>query len=131
MRRRGKLETIHSGIGAVGIMQVNTRVWRGFYEVDGLYKDTGYNSRAGSEILHHYLRDYAIRKGEHLAQGSADSLARATYAIYNGGPAHMRRYRNPKARRSLRAIDQSFWEKYQAVKQGDVLGVARCYGEAG
>jgi hypothetical protein len=129
--RRGKLQTIASGVGAVGVMQINTRVWRGFYEVDGLYRDTGYNSRAGSEILQHYLRDHAIRKGEHLATGSSDDLARATYAIYNGGPAHMRRYRNPGARRSLRAIDESFWEKYRAVKAGDALAVASCYGEGG
>ena len=30
-----------------------------------------------------------------------------------------------------RQIDASFWEKYQAVKAGDELGVARCYGETG
>jgi hypothetical protein len=131
VRRRGKLQTIASRVGAVGIMQVYTRVWRGFYEVDGLYRDAGYNARAGSEILHHYLRDYAIRKGEHVSTGNVDNLARAAYAIYNGGPSHMRRYRIPPRRRSLRAIDASFWEKYQAVKAGDSLGVARCYGDAG
>jgi hypothetical protein len=129
--RRGKLQTIASSVGAVGIMQVYARVWRGFYEVDGLKRDAGYNARAGSEILHHYLRDYAIRKGEHVATGNADNLARAAYAIYNGGPSQMRRYRIPPRRRSLRAIDASFWEKYQAVKAGDSLGVARCYGDAG
>jgi hypothetical protein len=131
VRRRGKLEAIQSRMGAVGVMQVNTRVWRGFYEVGGLYRDAGYNSRAGSEILEHYLREYAIRKGEHDVTGSIDNLARATYAIYNGGPAHMRRYRNPKAGRSLRAIDQSFWQKFKLVKAGRFMEVARCYGEGG
>jgi hypothetical protein len=131
VRRNGKLQPIASGVGAVGIMQVYARVWRGFYQVDGLRRDAGYNARAGSEILQHYLRDYAIRKGEHRVEGGLDNLARASYAIYNGGPSHLRRYRLPNTRRSLREIDASFWEKYQAVKAGDELGVARCYGEAG
>jgi hypothetical protein len=129
VRRQGKLQAIASGVGAVGIMQINTRVWRGFYKVEGLHRDAGYNARAGSEILQHYLVDYAIRKGEHTATGDFDNLARATYAIYNGGPRQMRRYRNPGTRRSLRAIDQSFWKKYQEVKGGDPLAVASCYGE--
>ena len=51
---------------------------------------------AGSEILIHYLRDYAIAKGEHTATGEIDNLARATYAVYNGGPGHLRRYRKDK-----------------------------------
>jgi hypothetical protein len=127
VRRQGKLRAISSGVGSVGVMQVNTRVWRGFYEIDGLRKDAGYNARAGSGILRHYLRDYAIRKGEHLATGSFDDLARATYAIYNGGPSHMTRYRKPGTKPSLRSIDELFWAKYQAVKAGDELGVARCF----
>lgn len=89
VRRKGKVQPIQSGVGAVGLMQVYPVVWRGFYDVTGLQTDVGYNGRAGAEILHHYLRDYAIGKREHTAVGDADNLARGTYAVYNGGPGHL------------------------------------------
>lgn len=127
VRVGGTIKPMKSGAGAVGIMQVLPRVWRGFYQPDGLQRDIAYNARAGSEILLHYLRDYAIKKGEHTATGSVDNLARATYAVYNGGPGHLRRYRTG-SKRSLRAIDESFWKKYRAVKAGNELAVAECFG---
>jgi hypothetical protein len=127
VRRGGKLVTLRSPVGSVGIMQVNERVWRGAYDRRGLVGDMAYNARAGSEILMHYLRDYAIAKGEHRRPGGNANLPRATYAVYNGGPGHLTRYRR-KTRRSLAAIDAAFWEKYQAVQQGRELEVARCWG---
>jgi hypothetical protein len=130
VRKKGKVQPIQSGVGAVGLMQVYPRVWRGFYDVSGLQQDVAYNGRAGTEILYHYLRDYAIRKGEHTVTGDPDNLARATYAVYNGGPGHLRRYRNPKERADLKAIDLSFFEKYLAVKAGGELEVASCFNGA-
>jgi len=127
VRKKGKVQPIQSGVGAVGLMQVYPRVWRGFYDVAGLQQDVGYNGRAGTEILHHYLRDYAIRKGEHTATGDPDNLARASYAVYNGGPGHLKRYRDPKERADLKAIDASFLEKYVAVKAGHELDVESCF----
>lgn len=90
-------------------------------------KDIGYNARAGSEILMHYYRDYAIVRGEHTKTRNIDNLARATYATYNGGPGE--RYRNSKTTKLLRLIDESFWDKYQKVKAGNELAVAECYGK--
>jgi transglycosylase-like protein with SLT domain len=128
VRVRGRLEPIRSAAGAVGIMQVNEHVWRGFYDLRGLRRDVGYNSRAGSEILLHYLTDYAIEQGEDTKTGQEDNLARATYAVYNGGPGHLRRYRQ-KTRKSLHEIDEAFWRHYQAVKAGHELDLAdECYG---
>jgi soluble lytic murein transglycosylase-like protein len=127
VRRKGKVQPIQSGVGAVGLMQVYPRVWRGLYDVAGLQTNVGYNGRAGTEILYHYLRDYAIRKGEHTATGDPENLARATYAVYNGGPGHLRRYRDPNESASLKAIDASFLAKYQAVKAGNELGVESCF----
>jgi hypothetical protein len=123
-----RLKPILSPVGAVGIMQVNPRVWRGFYDNKGLHQDIGYNAMAGSEILMHYLREYAIAKNEHIVTGDVDSLARATYAAYNGGPGHLTRYRTRKGNKSLRRIDDSFWEKYRKVKSGQTLAVAECFG---
>ncbi|MBI4693533.1 MAG: lytic transglycosylase domain-containing protein [Gammaproteobacteria bacterium] len=126
--RNGKVQPMQSGVGAIGLMQVNKHVWRGVYDLNQLAADISYNARAGNEILVHYLVDYAIKKGEHKATGDANSLARATYAIYNGGPGQMRRYREQGTKPQLREIDQAFWEKYQALlaKPG-AEAVRECY----
>jgi hypothetical protein len=128
VRRGGKLVTLRSPVGSVGIMQVNERVWRGAYDRRGLVGDIAYNARAGSEILLHYLRDYALAKAEHRQPGGVGNLARATYAVYNGGPGHLTRYRVRGTRRSLADIDDAFREKLEAVQQGRELEVARCWG---
>jgi hypothetical protein len=128
IRRGRKLVALRSRVGSVGIMQVNERVWRGVYDRKGLVGDIAYNTRAGAEILLHYLRDYAIARGEHRQPGGITNLARSTYAIYNGGPRHLTRCRKPGTRRSLKAIDDSFWEKFVAVQQGREMDVAKCFG---
>jgi len=128
VRVRGRIEPIRSSAGAVGIMQVNEHVWRGFYDLRGLRRDVGYNSRAGSEILLHYLTNYAIEQGEDTKTGHQDNLARATYAVYNGGPSQLRRYRQ-KTRKSWHEIDEAFWRHYRAVRdlrESDL--VDECYG---
>jgi soluble lytic murein transglycosylase-like protein len=127
VKSKGVVRPIRSGVGAVGLMQINPRVWRGLYDLEGLQRDIAYNGRAGSEILRHYLVDYAIRKGEGTATGDADNLARATYAVYNGGPRHLRRYRKAETSKPLKEIDRLFLEKYQAVKAGQELAVAGCF----
>jgi hypothetical protein len=127
VRVGGKVQTLTSSAGSIGIMQVNQHVWRGLYDVRWLRDDIAYNAAAGSEILMHYLTDYAIAKGEHTRTGNVDNLARATYAAYNGGPGHLRRYRSGTKNRQLRQIDESFWRKYRKVKGGDELAVAECY----
>jgi len=128
VRRGNKVVTMESSAGALGMMQVNPRVWRGFYDVNALRADIGYNAHAGAEILQHYLVDYALKKKEHELGGSVDALARATYSAYNGGPGAISRYRSEKAPKSLRAIDVEFWRVYQTVKSGNELGVRACYG---
>ena len=127
VRKASKIVPIRSQAGAVGIMQIVPRVWRGFYDPGELERDIVYNAAAGSEILAHYLIDYAIKRGEHVATGDVRNLARATYAAYNGGPRHLRRYREADTKASLREIDAAFWQKYQTVSGGDELAVIQCY----
>jgi len=127
VNRNGNVVPIRSSAGAVGIMQVNQHVWRGFYEIEGLQKSVGYNAMAGTEIVHHYLVDYAIARNEERHAGGLDNLVRATYAMYNGGPGHRDRYRREDVAASLRRIDKAFWEKYQQVRRGDPLVVAACF----
>ena len=125
--RRGRLETLRSNAGALGLMQVNPRVWRGFFDVHGLSRSIRYNAHAGSEILLHYLRDYALARGEE-AFGGAEALAQASYAAYNGGPSHLRRPREPRRwPADLVAIDRAFLEKYRAITSGRTLGVRECF----
>lgn len=126
VREKGKVKAIESVTGALGLMQVDPNAWRGFYEITGLAGDIGYNARAGADILAHYLTHYAIRKREDT-HGIPDALARATYAVYNGGPSHRRRYRLKNTKKSLKAIDQSFYEKYLLIKAGNSKAVMGCY----
>jgi hypothetical protein len=127
VRRRGSVRVIRSSAGALGLMQVLPRVWRGFYDVRALERDVAYNARAGAEILLHYLADHAIRKREHETTRRAEDLARATYAMYNGGPSQLRRYRRTQASPRERAVDESFFEKYRTVSAGRELAVASCF----
>jgi hypothetical protein len=128
VRQRGTLQPLTSPVGAVGIMQVNVRVWRGFYDQSSLRESMAYNSKAGSEIMRHYLVDYAVAKGELAVRGDTDDLARATYAAYNGGPGKLRRYRRQAGNKTGHRIDEAFWKKYQQIKAGNDLAVASCFG---
>lgn len=116
-----------SPVGAVGMMQVNGRVWRGVYDLERLRDNVRYNIAAGTEILEHYLVDYALRRGEHEHPGGADNLVRATYAAYNGGPSHLGRYRNDDTPGRLRAIDREFWRHYRTMKADGWPEVSSCY----
>jgi len=126
--RDDKRVPVQSGSGDVGMMQINPKVWRGFYDLQGLRWDIVYNARAGADILQHHLVNYAIGKEEHRVTGSADNLARATYAAYNGGPRQFDRYRRSGASAQARKIDGLFREKYLAVKEKGEMSVVACYG---
>jgi hypothetical protein len=123
-----KLVPLRSGTGDVGLMQINERVWRGFYDQQRLRWDIRYNGSAGAEVLLDYLLRYALRKGEHQQPGGVDNLARATYAAYNGGPSRLTRYRDPSASAYGKKVDKAFWEKYREVAAGNELAVSRCLG---
>ncbi len=127
IEKDGEVVPIQSSVGSVGLMQINKHVWRGVYDVDALMNDIGYNARAGNEILVHYLVDYAIRKREHQITGDSNSLARATYAVYNGGPGHLSRYRQPDRTGPLKLLDDAFWEKFLSIQEHGPSAVRQCY----
>lgn len=128
IKKNGRLEPLMSRAGAVGIMQVNPNVWRGFYEIPALRNDISYNASAGNEILHHYLVDYVLANGEHKGNRSFNQLARLAYAAYNGGPGYFERYRKSSASETMHRIATNFWKKYLAIKTNGSLAVASCYG---
>lgn len=123
VRQRGKLTFMRSAIGSIGLMQVNERVWRGFYDVRGLRWDIRYNARAGGEIVLRYLQDYAL---PHNQPAVPDFLARATYAVYNGGPGHLQRFVQKKVRKGTKRIDDLFYQKIKAVSADDQSALIRC-----
>lgn len=123
-----KLVPLRSGTGDVGLMQINERVWRGFYDLQKLRWDIGYNSGAGAEVLLDYLLKYALRQGEQKRPGGRSNLARASYSAYNGGPRQVSRYRRNDVPAAHRKIDAAFWDKYQQVAAGNELRVAVCLG---
>jgi hypothetical protein len=116
-----------SPAGAIGMMQINGRVWRGVYDLGRLADEVDYNVAAGTQILEHYLVDYAIRRREHEHAGGDDNLIRATYAAYNAGPSQLTRYRNANTAPRLRAIDAAFWRHYTTIKSEQWPDVASCY----
>ncbi|HLY37690.1 MAG TPA: transglycosylase SLT domain-containing protein [Candidatus Binatia bacterium] len=122
VQRNGRVTYLLSSTGDVGIMQVNRRVWRGFFDVRKLEWDVGYNAGAGAEILAQLFTRYGIRE----ANERPENAARATYAAYNGGPDAYRRYRGARVPLKLRAIDVAFWEKYQAIAAGQGLDFVLC-----
>jgi hypothetical protein len=125
----GRVRWLESSTGDVGLMQVNKRVWRGFYSVPRLEWDVLYNAGAGAEILMRML-SYAI--DDRHGGVAPDAAARSAYAAYNAGPRALHRWtkREPP---ELKAIDDSFWSKYQSIKRGnsiDILSCAENWGHA-
>ncbi len=120
-------QVLRSPVGAVGMMQINGRVWRSVYDLDRLTDEVDYNVNAGIEILTHYMVDYAIRRGEHEQPGGDDNLIKATYAAYNGGPSHLARYRREDTPARLRAIDNEFWRQYTSIQADQWPVISTCY----
>ncbi len=122
VRRDGQVTYLLSRTGDVGLMQVNRRVWRGFFDLSKLAWDIEYNAGAGAEILAQFLTRYGTRE----AGAQLENAARATYSAYNGGPDAYRRYRLQRVPHRLRAIDRAFWERYQAMAGGRALDFVLC-----
>jgi septal ring-binding cell division protein DamX len=123
-----KIVPLISGSGDIGMLQINEKVWRGFYSPAKLRWDITYNTRAGSEILLKLMVNYALKRQEDKHGGNLSNLARATYSAYNGGPSQVSRYRKNNVPAAYKKIDTAFWNKYQQVSQGKELAVAQCLG---
>ncbi len=123
-----KIVPLVSGSGDIGMLQINEKVWRGFYSPAKLRWDITYNARAGSEILFKFMVDYALKQHEHKKDGGLSNLARATYSAYNGGPSQLGRYRSKNVPTAHKKIDTAFWAKYKQISQGNEFAVAQCLG---
>jgi hypothetical protein len=124
----GRIRFLESSSHDVGLMQVNRYVWRGFYDVRHLEWDIAYNAGAGSQILARLMIRAA---GKAAPAGDPDAFARSSYAAYNGGPDELNRWRRADEPQDLRLIDEAFWQKYRALKQGQSLNILKCEAEWG
>ncbi len=115
VRARSGIVPIQSSTGDVGMMQINVRVWRGFFNPVKLRWSAAYNAGAGTEILWQLLGRYGVREGRERLSDAA----RSSYSAYHGGPRRYRRYRTPDAPPQMQLIDRAFWEKYQAMSSGE------------
>jgi hypothetical protein len=122
IRKADAVTYLFSSTGDVGLMQVNARIWRGFFSPDRLRWNAAYNAGAGAEILMNHLIRYGVRE----ARERIEDAARATYAAYNGGPARFRRFRQSQTPPAIQAIDRGFWEKYRAVAAGQADARVLC-----
>jgi hypothetical protein len=122
--RGGKVSYLRSQAASVGIMQINQRVWRGFYDMERVRWDTAYNIRAGAQILLRYLKDYAVPFAERT--GDPEHVARAAYAVYNGGPRAVGRFtKSPPHPREAR-VDERLWTLYGGIAAGGDVDLASC-----
>jgi hypothetical protein len=122
VERNGSVTFLLSATGDVGIMQVNRRVWRGFFDLRKLEWDAVYNAAAGAEILAQLLGRFGGKEGATVLENAA----RATYSAYNGGPAAYARYRSTRAHPRERAIDTDFFDKYRRVASGRAGDLVLC-----
>ena len=122
--RGGKVTYLRSQAASVGIMQINQRVWRGFYDMERVRWDTAYNIRAGAQILLRYVKDYAIPYAEKT--GEPEHAARAAYAVYNAGPRAVGRFaKSPPHPREAR-VDERLLDLYRGIAAGGDVDLASC-----
>jgi soluble lytic murein transglycosylase-like protein len=122
--RGGKVTYLRSQSSSVGIMQVNQKVWRGFYDVERLRWDTAYNIRAGAQILARYVKDYAIPYAQ--KSGDPNHIPRAAYAVYNAGPRAVGRFNKSPPHPREQRVDEKLWAFYQGIAAGAPVDLGSC-----
>jgi hypothetical protein len=122
--RAGKVTFVRSGSGSVGLMQVNQRVWRGFYDAERLRWSAAYNARAGAQILMRYVKDYAIPYA--LRTGEPQDVPRAAYAVYNAGPRAVGRFDKAVPHPREKRVDDRLWSLYRGFAAGRQADLRSC-----
>lgn len=74
----------HASSSSVGLMQINQYVWRGFYDIEQLKRNVGYNARAGAEILLRYFQRYGVKESEET--GTLENSARGLRGVQFRAP---------------------------------------------
>jgi len=114
---------------SVGLMQINERVWRGFYDRGHLRWDIRYNAMAGCEILSLYIRKYTLaRLMKRYPKRVLDkkSFAGLIYAMYNGGPGQFDKYLTRREKDKYYLSDRLFAEKFDWVAREEWDKISIC-----
>lgn len=123
-KRGEKVQPLTSTYGSIGIMQVNPRVWRGFYDLGQLQQNPVYNTYAGAQILLRYFSKYGLEEGKRT--GNFRNSARAAYSVYNAGPRAVDRYRSSNSSDREKRVDQQFWKIYQGFEANGEVDLESC-----
>ena len=127
VKAKGKIRYLIShNRTSVGLMQINERIWRGFYRVESLRWNIRYNIRAGCEILHLYLRDYALKRLQSKGTLDRNTLVQVTYGMYNAGPDEYFEFVKRSKKNAPNRRDRLFWEKYLSSKGDQFDGLSQC-----
>lgn len=127
VKSKGKIRYLVSyNQTSVGLMQINERVWRGFYRIESLRWNIRYNIRAGCEILDLYLRDYGVKRSQSKGTLDRDTLVQVTYGMYNSGPGEYFEFLKRSEKNALNRRDRLFWEKYLSSKGDQFDGLLHC-----
>jgi len=127
VKSKGKIRYLVSfNQTSVGLMQINERVWRGFYRIESLRWNIRYNIRAGCEILDLYLRDYAIKRSQSKGTLDSDTLVKVTYVMYNAGPDEYFEFLKRSKKNAFNRLDRLFWQKYLSSKGNQFGGLLNC-----
>ena len=121
--RGGKLSYLRSQSSSVGIMQINQRVWRGFYDSSAALGHRVQHPRRRTDpaALREGLRDPYAEK-----TGKPDDAPRAAYAVYNAGPRAVGRFdKSPPHPREAR-VDEKLWTLYRGIAGGGQVDLANC-----
>lgn len=112
---------------SVGMMQINERVWRGLYNEKILRWDIQYNAAAGCEIAGIYFNRYTLRKIREMGLDmDAETMARVTYAMYNGGPRQFHKFIERHRKDDFYLSDELFFEKYSWIETGEWNMISKC-----
>ncbi len=120
----GKVTYLTSSAGAVGMLQINLRVWRGLYDAERLRWEIAYNARAGAQILMQYLEGPALDVVKRT--GEPGHLARAAYAAYNAGPRGAGRFLRKDGSLQAGPVDRRLWSIYEGFARGGQADLGDC-----
>ncbi len=120
----GQITYLRSNAGSIGLMQINQNVWRGFYNLDRLRWEVGYNIKAGSQILMLYMKQYGIPLA--VKSNNQSYAPRATYSVYNAGPSAVKRFMKKDTSPREKRVDGKFQEIYQKFEAGGRVDLSAC-----
>lgn len=120
--------------GVAGWLGVDPRIWRGFFDPALLRGDPGYDARAGAEVVAR-LASPGLRSSGGDAPAPAEPAgadgalreASEIHALFDGGPAELRRLREGRASPVELAGSRAFRDRLVRIRAGAMPTAAECF----